>query len=95
MSGGLSWISLALSTLRPVTSPHLSALGLEFTGSSLDSNPIDTWVKSTGNDLRRISEEVARIERDFEGAVKFTVIRDSTFSAVLNGLQVSYHSRSG
>jgi len=41
-----------------------------------------------GDDLQWITDEFARIEREFEGAVSFTVIRDSGFEE-LDTLKVS------
>ena len=88
----LPWIFLALSTLRPTTSPHLSALGLDF--SSVDSST-EALIKNMGDELRRIADEVARIEREFDGAVNLTVVRDLTFMVVLDSLDVSFDSPSG
>jgi len=42
------------------------------------------------NDLRRISDEIARIEREFKGAVNFTVLRDSEFGVALDALGVRF-----
>jgi len=36
-------------------------------------------MKNMGDDLRWIADEFARIEREFDGAVSFTVIRDLGF----------------
>jgi len=44
-----------------------------------------------GNDLRRIADEVARIECEFEAAVSFTVLRDSKFWAGLEALDVRFY----
>jgi len=43
-----------------------------------------------GNDLRRIAGEFARIEREFNGAVKFAVLRypGPGFGAALDSLNV-------
>lgn len=79
---------MALSTLRPATSPHLSAIKLDFAGPHLPNLPIDTVINDTGGDLRRVAYEVVRIEREFEGAVLFSVTRDSTFEVVLDTLDV-------
>ena len=78
---------MALSTLRPTTSPRLSVIRLRFAGPPVDL-PIKTLIKDTANDLRRVAGEVARIEREFEGAVNFTVLRDSVFETVLCALNV-------
>jgi len=88
------WISLALSTLRPATSPHLSAIRLNFAGeASIVDQSAETLIETTGDDLRRIADEVARIEREFEGAVTLTVLRDSVFGVVLDTLNVSFRTR--
>ena len=83
---GLPWIAIALSTLRPSTSPHLSAIKLDFCTSA--TLLVETMIAEMGNDLRRIADEVARIEREFEGAVSFIVCRDSKLWAVLDTLNV-------
>ena len=72
--GGLPWIPLALSTLRTTTSPHLSAMRLNFAGSPVVDQSVESLIEDTGNDLRRIADEVARIGREFQGAVNFTVL---------------------
>ena len=40
------------------------------------------------DDLLRIADEIARIERDFGGAVNFTVVPDLQFRVVLDTLDV-------
>ena len=47
-----------------------------------------------GDDLQWITDEFARIEREFEGAVSFTVIRDSGFEE-LDALKVSFRFSGG
>jgi len=83
---GMPWIPMALSTLRSTTSPRLSVIKLDFTPSI--GVPVENMIAGMGNDLRRIADEVARIEREFAGAVNFTVLRDSGFGAVLDTLNV-------
>jgi len=51
--------------------------------------------RNLGRDLQRIADEVARIDREFEGAVNFTVVPDSKFEVVLDTFNVSFRSRSG
>jgi len=85
--GGLPWIPPALSTLRPTTSPRLSAIRLNFASPST-ALPIKTLVKDTRCDLRQVADEIARIESEFEGVVNVTVLRDSMFEAVLCALNV-------
>ena len=96
ISGSLLWIATALSTLRPATSPHLSAIRLSFVRLRTIRTPVETAIKEAGNDLRRVADEVTRIERQFEGAVKVTVVRDPAFKVVLKTLNVRFRScRSG
>ena len=92
----MPWIHLALSTLGPSTSPHLSSIRLDFAvGSSIINRSAETLIVNMGNDLRRIADEVARIEREFEGTVSLTVRLDSVFEVVLDTLNVSFPSRGG
>ena len=88
MGGGLPWIPKALSTLRPATSPHLSSIRLDFGGAYIVDLPVEPLTKDTGDDLRQVADEVARIESEFGGAVNFTVVSDAEFEAVLNTLGV-------
>ena len=69
-SGELFWIPVALSTLRPATSPHLSAIKLNFFHL-----PAGSLIEDASNDTVWLADEVARIEREFEGTVDFTVLR--------------------
>ena len=89
VGGGLLWIPLALSTLKPATSPRLSDLKLNFTHAAANR----TVIKNAGNDLRRIADEVTRIEREFEGVVNVVVLRDPWFEAALDTLNVRFHFR--
>jgi len=88
-NGGLPWIPGALSTLRPATSPRLSSLRLDLFGPS-HYQSVGTLIEWTDSDLLRIADEVGRIDREFEGAVNFTVVPDSKFKAVLDALKVSF-----
>ena len=87
---GVSWIPAALSTLRPATSPCLSAVRLDFAGSHIANPSVETLIRGTSNDLRRIADEVARIEREFEGAVDLIVSLDSKFKEVSDTLNVRF-----
>jgi len=87
----LPWIPSALSTLKATTSPRLSAIRLNFTGPPIASLPVESLIKDMGDDLRRIADEADRIEREFEGTVEFTVLRDPVFGAALDTLNVSIH----
>jgi len=86
---GLPWIPMALSTLKPTTSPRLSTVRLSFAGFIARS--VKTLIEDTGNDLRLVAVEVSRIEREFEGRVNFTVVSDSVFEVVLDTLGVRFH----
>ena len=81
--GGLPWIPVALSTLRPATSPHLSAIRFDFNFSVGGAQSVETLIEDVGNDLRRVADEVTRIEREFEGTVNFAAVLDSGFWEVL------------
>ena len=82
---------MALSTLRPATSPRLSAihLRLSYLPAPLTAPPAEALIASLGEDLRRVADEFSRIKREFEGAVKLTVSRDPAFKDVLDTLNVS------
>ena len=79
MDGRLLWIPVALSTLGPATSPHLSAIKLRFTRVRSVKRPTKTLIKNMSEDLQWIVNEFTRIGRESERAVSFTVIRDSGF----------------
>jgi len=68
LGGRLLWIPVALSTVRPVTSPHLSAIELRFTRVHPFSRPAEI-LQSMGDDLQWVADEFIRISREFEGAV--------------------------
>ena len=82
MHRGRPWIPMALSTLSPTTSPHLSSLQLAFIGSLSDLSP-QFLIEDMGNVLQRIADQVTRIKCEFEGAVDSTVIQDPKFESVL------------
>jgi len=90
--GGLLWIPTALSTLSLATSPRLSTIRLNFALHSAANRSTETLVTDLGGELRRIAGEFTRIEREFEGAVCLTVVRDSGFKAVLDMLSVLFRS---
>ena len=85
VAGGLLWIPITLSTLRPATSPHLSTIRLDFDRSYIinPSESVETIIGDTVNDLRWAVDEVARIEREFGGAVKSNVFLDPAFTVAL------------
>jgi len=94
MSASLPWIPIAISTLRPATSPRLSALKFDFARRPLVANrrSLDALIEATGDDLRWVADEVARIEREFEGAVDSIILRDPAFQVVFDTLDVRFHS---
>ena len=94
MGKGLPWIPLALSTLRPATSPRLSAIRLDFTGLVIVNGSTDAWIANTYDDLARIADEVAQLEREFEGA-NMTLVQGPVFRAVMETVNVSPRSRGG
>lgn len=87
--GELPWPPTALSTLKPATaSPHLSVIKLDL--YSVD--PITrSAVEDAGNDIRWAIAEVARIEREFEGAANLAVFLDRRFEPALGALSVRFH----
>ena len=86
--GDLPWVPMALSTLRPATSPCLSSIKLDLCPST--SRPVKTIITQIGNDLRRIADEIDRIEREYEGVVNVTVDPHPKFRAVLDSLNVRH-----
>ena len=78
---------MALSTLRPATSPRLSTIRLDFSRPSTATRSVESAIEITGNNLRQVADEIARIEREFEGAVNLTVFRDPVFEAVSDTLK--------
>jgi len=88
VGGGIPWIPMTLSTLKPATSPHLSTIRLGLFVSYAATRPIETSIEDVGNDLRRIADEVDRIDREFDGVVDFTVLLGSGFREVLNTLNI-------
>ena len=72
ISGGLLWISAALSTINPTTSPPLSTFKLDISGRPPRFAPVH-HKEQFENDLRLIDERVVQIERDFIGMANFTV----------------------
>ena len=85
VSGNLRWISAALSTLKPATSPRLSIIQLSFSGGA-----VATQDEEIMSDLQRIGAEMSRIRREFEGAVRLTVIQGGWFKAALEKLDVEF-----
>ena len=83
--GGLPCISTALSTLGSVTSPRLSAIQLDFI---LLPSSGESVIHHTEDDLRRIADEVSRIESEFKGTVNVTVLRDPGFTIAFDALNV-------
>ena len=92
MSGGLLWIPTALSTIRPATSPRLSVIKLNFVRQPSTNRSVQVMIEDTGNDLRKVADEVARIEREFSGTLSLTVHRDPAFEVVSDTLNVRSHS---
>ena len=93
MYGGLRWIPMALSTIKPATSPRLSAIRVDLIRSHSTILPAENLIGDTRDDLRWIADEAARIECEFEGAVNLTVSRDSAFKVALDALDVRVRFR--
>ena len=92
MSGGLLWIPTALSTIRLATSPRLSVIKLSFVRQPNTNRPVQVMTEDTGNDLWKVADEVARIEREFGGTLSLAVLRDPAFEVVSDTLNVRFRS---
>jgi len=90
IGGSLLWIRMALSTIKPATSPRLSTIKLTFARAPSPPRFSDPPIEGTGGDLQRVADEVARIEREFGTAVNLTVSRDRLFKEVLDTLNVRF-----
>ena len=78
--GPLHYIPVALSTLKPSTSPHLSDVQLRLTGPTHPHYTSENWnLENMGDDVPRIAEESSRIEREYEGVVDLRVFRGAGF----------------
>jgi len=87
--GSLHYIPVALSTLEPSTSPHLSQIKLRLTGTTHPNFTSGTSaLEDLNNDLRQIADEFSRIEREY-GAVNLSVYRDMEFER-LDALNVRF-----
>lgn len=86
VGGSLLWIPMALSTIRFATSPRLSAIQLSFTRPLTTYRSVGSPVDDAGGDIRRVVDEIARIEREFEGAANFTVHWDPLFRMAFDAL---------
>ena len=73
VAGDLLWVATTLSTIKPVTSLHLSTIRLEFHGQRLQQIPLHTRER-LANELKFINENVTRIEREFAGVVDLTMV---------------------
>ncbi|KAF9645582.1 hypothetical protein BDM02DRAFT_3119985 [Thelephora ganbajun] len=91
IGGGLRWIPMALLTLKPATSPRLSAVRLNFISPLSDIRSAETSAGELGNDLQRTADEVTRIRREFGGAVNVIVLRDPWFKVAFDTLQIFQH----
>jgi len=84
ITGSLRWIPMALSTLKPTTSPRLSAVLLNFFDPPSGFRSTEVSIEEVGNDLRQVADEVTRIKGEFKGMVNLTVCRDLLFKGVLD-----------
>ena len=92
IQGPLHYITTALSTLKPSTSPHLSHVHLRFTGPTCSAPYLASGtsdLEDLGSDLRQIADELSRIEREYEGAVKLRVFQSPDFE-LLDRLNVRF-----
>jgi len=90
MHGGLPWIPMALSTLKPATTPHLSTIRLDFICFSHFVPCAEILIKDMGNDLRQAADELLRVEREFEGAVNLITFGDPQFEVAFDALGVRF-----
>ena len=93
IGGSVLWIPMALSTLRPSTSPRLSSVQLNFSRPVIANLRMLAASRDEYNNLRRVADELVRIEREFEGAVNLTVVRDPGSAAVFDTLNVRLQLR--
>jgi len=81
---------MALSTIKPATSPRLSAIQLDFSRPGICNRSVNAMIKDAGNDIRWVADEIARIEGVFEGTVNLTVVWDQSFRVALDALNVRF-----
>ena len=74
-----------LSMIKHSTSLRLPVIKLDFVRPPATKQSL---AESAGDDLQWVAEEVARIEREFEGVANLTVLRDTPFQVVLDALNV-------
>jgi len=91
--GGLQWIPMALSTIKPATSPRLSTIRVDLIRSYSTIRSVECLVEETCDDLRWVANEALRIEREFDGAVNLTISRDQAFKVALDVLDVRVRFR--
>ncbi|KAF9645584.1 hypothetical protein BDM02DRAFT_492760 [Thelephora ganbajun] len=73
----LHWIHMALSTLKPATTPHLSSIYLSFKDPGYLSRPSSAQLEKNPNDLQGVADEFVRIGREYDGEVDITVVLDT------------------
>ena len=88
LGGDMLWIPTALSTLRPTTSPRISVIRLNLVSGFATTRSIERLLNVASSGLRLIADEFDRIEREFEGAVDLTVVRNPWFGAAFDTLNV-------
>ena len=79
---------MALSTIKPATSPRLSTVRVDLIRSHATIRSAEYLIEDTRDDLQWVAGEAIRIEREFEGAVELNVSRDSAFKVALDALNV-------
>ena len=90
MSGSPVWMPMALSTIKPATSPRLSVIQLDFSHPPTCNRSVKAMIREAGDDIRRAANEISRIEGEFEGAVNLTVVWDQSFRVALGALNVRF-----
>ena len=81
---------MALSTVNPITSPHLSVLDLNLVGPHPGTRVLETSIEGLGNDLRRTTDEVNRIRREFDEGINVVVFRDQWFKEFSESLDLRF-----
>jgi len=83
---------VALSTLKPTTSPRLSVIRLTFDGRTSARFPrhAEPPLKEVKDDIRWARDEVARIEREFRGTVDLTVRWHPWFEVILDTFNAKF-----
>lgn len=79
---------MALSTIKPATSPYLYAIKLSLIGPP-DGTLIDEGsTRALGTELKMTAGQITRIRREFNERIYFIAIRDQWFRVFLESLNL-------